>query len=240
MSNEKQIGLGLMQYVQDNDESYPAGVQYADGKGWAGELYTYVKSTKVFACPDDTLTSTNIVWPPNTEPYSVVSYAYNINLVTKPTGDGTTIQNGVTTLASLVAPANTVALSEVSGDAAVVDGSSGRVDFDSAATFGAYRFDGFGSVNVVKGDTGYLGNPAVITGANVVKPLGRHTDGSNFVMTDGHAKFLRGPQVSPGTSAMVSTDVQAKYSPSYGGTPIPTAAGTEASNPSFVATFSTN
>jgi prepilin-type processing-associated H-X9-DG protein len=170
-----------------------------------------------------------------------VSYAYNINLVTKPTTDGLTITNGVTTLASLQAPANTVMLSEVSGGAAVIDGSSGRIDGDSTATFGAYRFDGFGSVNTVKGDTGYLGNPAVITNANELHATGRHTDGSNFVLTDGHAKFLRGPQVSPGTSAMTSTDPQAKYSPSYGPSdPIPTAAGTQASAPSFAATFSTN
>ena len=70
-SNEKQIGLGLIQYFQDNDETFPGGaipgaVAYTPGidppssggtgagAGWAGEIFPYLKSAQIFKCPDDT------------------------------------------------------------------------------------------------------------------------------------------------------------------------------------------
>src|ERR1700712_3723500 len=56
LSNEKQLGIALMQYTQDYDEFYPCGNYVTGGhygQGWAGVLYTYVKSANVFACPDD-------------------------------------------------------------------------------------------------------------------------------------------------------------------------------------------
>jgi prepilin-type N-terminal cleavage/methylation domain-containing protein/prepilin-type processing-associated H-X9-DG protein len=237
LSNEKQLGLGLLQYVEDYDESYPSGSSYADGRGWAGQLYSYTKSVAVYTCPDDSLTPTNVSY---LGPYWVCSYAYNINLVTKPTTNGTSITNGVTTLAALNAPSSTVALSEISGNVAKVDNNNGHQDADSAATFGAYRFDGYGPSGSVTGDTGYLGNPAVVNTAYSLNPVGRHTNGSNFLMTDGHAKYLLGSRVSPGTSAENTTDAQAANSPSYGGTATPTAAGTSCANPIFTATYSTN
>ena len=64
-SNEKQIGLALMQYSQDNDEFMvrcwsgnagfgpsdpsPASTKYK----WMDAIYPFVKSTGVFHCPDD-------------------------------------------------------------------------------------------------------------------------------------------------------------------------------------------
>jgi len=67
LSNEKQLGLGFIQYTQDNDEQMPNGLvnqatatagnfgnppaEY--GMGWAGQLYPYVKNTQIFLCPDD-------------------------------------------------------------------------------------------------------------------------------------------------------------------------------------------
>src|ERR1700758_2071511 len=56
LSNEKQLGLGITQYNQDYDELVPAGyfpTNQPPGQGWAGELYSYVKSKKVFLCPDE-------------------------------------------------------------------------------------------------------------------------------------------------------------------------------------------
>src|SRR3978361_1951717 len=55
LSNEKQLGMALMQYTQDNDEFYPFGnnIPWGGGAGWAGVVYPYVKSEKVYLCPDD-------------------------------------------------------------------------------------------------------------------------------------------------------------------------------------------
>jgi prepilin-type N-terminal cleavage/methylation domain-containing protein/prepilin-type processing-associated H-X9-DG protein len=46
VSNQKQIGLGLVMYVQDYDETYPEN-QYYDGTGrhtWADFIYPYIKN----------------------------------------------------------------------------------------------------------------------------------------------------------------------------------------------------
>src|SRR4028119_916482 len=61
LSNEKQVGLGILQYTQDYDETYPTGMTEGispegatvRGTGWAGQIYPYVKSAQVFVCPDD-------------------------------------------------------------------------------------------------------------------------------------------------------------------------------------------
>src|ERR1700756_2655146 len=54
LSNEKQLGLSIMQYVQDYDEHVPFGYNlWGGGAGWAGQIYPYVKSVNVYRCPDD-------------------------------------------------------------------------------------------------------------------------------------------------------------------------------------------
>jgi len=240
LSNEKQLGLGFLQYSEDYDEAEPAGSSYADGRGWAGELYSYVKSTAVYTCPDDTITPTTVSYE---GPYYVVSYGYNTNMVTKPTTDGLTTTPGVATVASLQAPASTVLLHEIVNNVAKVDNNNGHQDGDSDTDFGAYYFDGYGPLASINGqlpinDTGYLGTPAVLVS---YQPTGRHTGGSNYVLADGHAKWLRGPVVSPGLSAELTTDAQAAHNPTYGPTThVPTAVGTAALGSTFAATFSIN
>jgi prepilin-type N-terminal cleavage/methylation domain-containing protein/prepilin-type processing-associated H-X9-DG protein len=67
MSNMKQIGLGMMQYLQDYDERFPSqnsdGPQnYADltiadsgsTKNWIRSIYPYVKSWQLFLCSSAT------------------------------------------------------------------------------------------------------------------------------------------------------------------------------------------
>src|SRR5580692_115222 len=78
LSNEKQIGLAILQYVQDNDEHYPTGSQEnqatpsdnTDGVGWYGQCNPYIKSTQLGKCPDD---STAI----NPGVTNVSSYGFN-------------------------------------------------------------------------------------------------------------------------------------------------------------------
>src|SRR5438046_381782 len=71
LSNEKQIGNGLMMYLQDYDERLPAAdwgnayvgppfTAFAFGKGagagpptWADVFQPYVKNLKVMKCPSD-------------------------------------------------------------------------------------------------------------------------------------------------------------------------------------------
>lgn len=62
-SNMKQIGLGILQYVQDYDEKYPAltrksGTNYFNGGSvpwiyWQFQVQPYIKSSQVFSCPSN-------------------------------------------------------------------------------------------------------------------------------------------------------------------------------------------
>ena len=52
MSNEKQMGLGIMQYVQDYDEKLPPyGYATPTRETWASIVQPYMKSTQIFNCP---------------------------------------------------------------------------------------------------------------------------------------------------------------------------------------------
>ena len=55
LSNMKQIGLGLMQYVQDYDETAPDGTTtaglYTRGAGWGGQIFPYVKAPSCLLVP---------------------------------------------------------------------------------------------------------------------------------------------------------------------------------------------
>src|SRR5271165_4979340 len=55
LSNEKQLGLALMQYLQDYDERLPAvwdGFRSPE-TNWGIETYPYVKNLSVFSCPSN-------------------------------------------------------------------------------------------------------------------------------------------------------------------------------------------
>jgi prepilin-type N-terminal cleavage/methylation domain-containing protein/prepilin-type processing-associated H-X9-DG protein len=56
LSNSKQLGLAVLQYVQDYDECFPLlGYNFSDGseaqRGWAARLVPYTKNEQIFRCP---------------------------------------------------------------------------------------------------------------------------------------------------------------------------------------------
>lgn len=56
MSNLNQMGLGLTQYVQDNDEQYPLEHWDYDATysvKWRQAIYPYVKNPQVYKCPSN-------------------------------------------------------------------------------------------------------------------------------------------------------------------------------------------
>ena len=173
-SNEKQLGLAFIQYTQDSDETYPnAGSGgWNNGLGWAAQVYPYVKSTGVYKCPDDSTGGTPI------------SYAMNADFV-----------QGATpvALSAFAAPASTVQAFEVFG----VNQDPSQVGEGSSPTG-----NGNWQVNWNGGDgyaTGYFSNVTAPAGTFYYpNATGRHSDGSNFLLSDGHVKWLRGNQVSAG------------------------------------------
>jgi prepilin-type N-terminal cleavage/methylation domain-containing protein/prepilin-type processing-associated H-X9-DG protein len=184
-SNEKQLGLAFVQYSQDNDETYPQGSNTNTwGQGWAGQIYSYVKSTGAFKCPDDSAS-------PVSSSTSVVSYCYNKNL---------TPNLGFSSIAGLTAPANTVLLCEAVGAGDVNLTNPPSSDTTSPDAFGIDNYDGSG-----QWDTGYLlGTQAKPWNNHIKSPTGRHTDGSNFLLCDGHVKWLNISNVSTGYTAQAA------------------------------------
>ncbi|MEO7717626.1 MAG: DUF1559 domain-containing protein [Capsulimonas sp.] len=201
-SNERQIGLGLMQYVQDNDETFPAGYTPNYAVGWAGPIYPYVKSTGIFKCPDDSTSPNGLLQP--------ISYAFNANF------------SSSSTLASLQAPASTVQIFEVRGAVALMtDPSEGSNSFTVAPTpnslspagvgtqgslYASYATDTYAPT--VLYTTGWMGGRYSSAQSSFDSPTGRHTDGSNFLAADGHVKWLRPSAVSNGNTAFAGANPQ--------------------------------
>jgi len=228
LSNEKQLGLAIIQYNNDNDETMPPGrTNYGAAKGWACQVYTYVKSTAAFQCPDDSSHA------PRATSYGLNS---NFNSASYPGG---VLTQTLVSLSRFNSPAKTVVLFEVTNSGLGIDpsGNSNNYDMTTIAdgyvnasgansdfAYGGYSPSGNGyggdydpngasqsatataTSTTLKYATGYMSgsnpinNPGGTSGGNFTGPLGRHTDGSNFLMADGHAKFLRPRAISAGGS----------------------------------------
>jgi prepilin-type N-terminal cleavage/methylation domain-containing protein/prepilin-type processing-associated H-X9-DG protein len=198
LSNEKQIGLAILQYVQDSDEIFPCGNHNGDGSGWAGEVYTYVKSAALFRCPDDS----------NSGPV-IESYGINQVLTSSANVDGNNTPLGYAlSLAALNAPAKTVLAAETVGCSTYTSPTNPTETTSPAITglnwssYAGLNLNVSSSVctNVASGNiggiSGYSLGPA------------RHEQGCNFLLSDGHAKYLLPQRVSAGFKAANSTDDQ--------------------------------
>jgi prepilin-type N-terminal cleavage/methylation domain-containing protein/prepilin-type processing-associated H-X9-DG protein len=178
-SNLKQIGLGVMQYIQDNDQRFPIDFQDRTGTtahdngdpGWVWNVQPYIKSNQVFQCPSEPNKAVPF-WPPDENTLQslegATDYWINRNL--------TRIRDAAGALPSdthgpgqsdaiLAWPSNTVMLGECLGGA-----GSGN-DTDTAIT----ALGGIGP-----------GNYAVIPNNGML-----HLEGVNFAFTDGHVKWLK-------------------------------------------------
>jgi prepilin-type N-terminal cleavage/methylation domain-containing protein/prepilin-type processing-associated H-X9-DG protein len=82
-SNLKQIGLGILQYAQDYDETMTPGYQNGSGNvgPWHGLIQPYVKSIQIFRCPSNTTTLPNAAYVSGSNPtwggYIPISYKCN-------------------------------------------------------------------------------------------------------------------------------------------------------------------
>jgi prepilin-type N-terminal cleavage/methylation domain-containing protein/prepilin-type processing-associated H-X9-DG protein len=243
ISNSKQLGLALSQYSTDYDETLPYGNNF--GSGWTANIYPYVKSTQVYACPSD---STYGLAPSG---YYTISYAFNegIFIINTPTVIPPVITN-------MNAPAKTVLLYEVVNSVANPTNPNEKDDCEGAGSFIPYGIKGAvpGIYRETSGhpcvpDTGLMGGAFTnITQSSIhttgtwgaytgysLQPLGRHQNGANYIFCDGHTKWLMPDLVSPGGSAYSQNDAQFLHTYGWGGG-TPSAAGTGVST--FAATFS--
>jgi len=130
LSNTKQLGLAFTQYEQDYDEKVPDGANpYGGGNGWAGQIYPYTKSAKVYLCPDDHTGDFG-----GSIPFNISSYGYNaqFTIVQDPAH---IINADSITLARFNSPAKTVVLYEVIGSTGY-DVTLGNAHSTATAAYG--------------------------------------------------------------------------------------------------------
>lgn len=188
-SNERQLGMSLMLYMQDHDDQLPDGTFGNEGMGWAGQVFTYVRNVAIFRCPSDNGKAENTslgLW--------TMSYALNSN------GSGAN-------QSLFSSPAQTVLLFEVNDSSANVFTSeasspTGRgVPIDNCPSCGKP----FGADYYATGNLGQV-QPQLST---TIRPF--HGVASNFLAADGHVKALIGDRISPGYSASGPDSPQTDY-----------------------------
>jgi prepilin-type N-terminal cleavage/methylation domain-containing protein/prepilin-type processing-associated H-X9-DG protein len=200
MSNLKQIGLGMMMYVQDNDERLPVyyyvggeppdaahgGNWYpstSDAWYWQNMIFPYIKNVQVFICPSSPLAGTAYKVPNgNYGPYAT---QYGANGVSSGTQIGPIINGkwGASGLLSsvLVAPSKTYM---------VMDASIYYADWNYAASA---RSD---NRYYIPGSCGNFSGSTMSGSYNHDCFTGRHFDGLNVAFTDGHVKWLKAKTVT--------------------------------------------
>ena len=237
-SNMKQLGEAFIQYENDYDETTVGGTATTTtngcytqaGAGWAGMIYPYVKSTGVYTCPDD------VIVPSRN--FTEVSYMYN-----QDAANWTCSQLGAP-LSKFTSTTKTVNLVEINNDAVGTSSLTHGGEYSSAYGSGGWGGQ-YGICDAPEGCqnntayfvTGFLGNFGSLasTYSTIYQkhPIGIHSNGSNFLMMDGHVKWLLPSSVSVGVDAANAIDDEFDP-PTYSSH----AAGASCPNIRWTATFS--
>lgn len=205
VNNMKQLGIGLMQYAQDNDECFPVGITSYRGAGWAGQILPYVKDVRAFTCPSDN--DPLVDW--------IISYGLNQSIVWA----APSCSNNVAPfqMSQFTSPPVTVMIFEVQGfewnpsqdrpSGGWSGGSPTGNGFPpscaaNCTNVGAVSYNLFGchtapSINVGYTTGVFEGEGALAADYNAP----RHGGGSNYIFGDGHVKWLSANRVSPGFAA---------------------------------------
>jgi prepilin-type N-terminal cleavage/methylation domain-containing protein/prepilin-type processing-associated H-X9-DG protein len=194
MSNLKQIGLGIMMYVQDYDEKYPPrgtlsydtppdGLWYQNSTisppniswFWQQLIYPYTKSDQVYVCPSAPATS---------HPYSG-NYGTNGNILV-----GVSSSVPVVNIAALQAPSTVYMIMDAGPYYLTPD-----MVYSPVGSFwylpGTEKYVGVAAADVVDS----LGDHLNTTAQADYASDGRHFDGVNMAFGDGHVKWLKVSEV---------------------------------------------
>jgi len=210
LSNMKQLGLAVMMYTQDYDETYPYAYYYIDpvaggSKGyhhWSYNAMAYVQNAQIFVCPSDKSRGLAPTNPGLDFQVPALSYIPNEAIFARPRAFF-----HAATLASVDAPADFIMLAEISDYPLALGGSSGP----SGAALKSHR-----PVNCCtpwNNDSAYSTSYTQLSAADcqaafdaaklATAPMDetlphikyispdRHNGGANYAFADGHAKWER-------------------------------------------------
>lgn len=220
LSNAKQIGLALMMYTQDNDETYPpcypngnnGGVKPINGGDTVympleNALDSYIKNWNVWSCPSDSNFSFgDNYWDGNFKPGKPLgdrarSFSIIGSIATRESAqyDNSFIDwnTGITawgkgrSLASIEAPGDTLALAEAWGPWAQAHLGSPWGEMIGLDPCDTEEMAGRTLQDTTGAPPGCVGE---YSSADVV-PTPGHFNQGNYIFGDGHAKSLRWGQV---------------------------------------------
>lgn len=196
-SNLKQIGLGMMQYLQDYDTRYPASWNYAtswSGAGaqeitWGEAIQPYLKSHQIFDCPSITKRQVN---PINTRGrYS--SYFYNSNFNCGWPGYGGGITNEWSKIeADIDSPAVVI----IFGDGGSYTSSQTANCHSNVSGACPLAIPNTGPVNSPPGAGAWNAGGGWNTAAEALAEQNKHLEGGNYAFADGHVKWYRSDKLT--------------------------------------------
>ena len=191
-SNLKQVALGVIQYTQDYDETFPPAVTGAKNSepppfGWADAIEPYIKSVQLLQCPSEPTA------PSTGGANNYTDYWYNPNLSNGSNSlSDTPTYNIGTKIAALLRPSLTI------------------MNGDGTSQSARYRVNGCG-INAATG-TG-APNFSNCTGPGLVTSNGLggaqllHLEGLNLSFADGHVKWYKGEPTSVASGTIPASTV---------------------------------
>ena len=203
LSNAKQLGLALMMYAQDWDETLPFWRTKCHGDSryppgglfWTEQILPYVKNKDVFRCPSARDEGHSRCWcyparygRPDNDLGS--NYGYNellLNGAISPPWGG--CADGCHHIARLAAPSETVVIADNQHD---LISPWARIEpewINPRIAFANYNNNG----DIACGCPARLTVPLDVA----LDRHARHTGGAILVFADGHAKWYKGDQIKP-------------------------------------------
>jgi prepilin-type N-terminal cleavage/methylation domain-containing protein/prepilin-type processing-associated H-X9-DG protein len=218
LSNLKQLGLGLMQYVQDYDETYPGtnfdaaiprntlplpdGRLFQGNMAWPLQIFPYVKNIGIFVCPSDTNPRGFFSDNGTINPYintwgKPIPQTYGINEVIYMYGGPYTPggRSAALTMAAISFPADTYFLGDVNSVFATSFNAGGQaatpqLEAETFSVFNRIRFTrSCPDIEIVGGTL------RIRPGATNADACTNHSGGSNVAYADGHAKWNKWNQM---------------------------------------------
>jgi len=183
LSNMKQIGLGLIMYVQDYDETYPRADQCTTSvcansssprSQWPTYIQPYVKSSQIFLCPSSSSTST-LYW----------NYGANQNIMPY-----YPLRYDTVKMSAVNAPASTFLIMDF-GSYLFAGANESYIPNPSNGNY----LPGIGEVLHLSASSCPSINNSFYNPGKDDCMSGRHFGGVNMAYADGHAKWLKSSAV---------------------------------------------